>query len=109
MRTPSAAATSVRTECSQATTTTASLGSAPFINRVLYTLKRNLIKNSGVAVFVFFLSAVLVGGWLWTRVDPDESPDLGEGAFRAYSLLNDIPGADAAATNTVWQLSLIHI
>ena len=82
---------------------TASLGSAPFINRVLYTLKRNLIKNSGVAVFVFFLSAVLVGGWLWTRVDPDESPDLGEGAFRAYSLLNDIPGADAAATNTVWQ------
>ena len=24
-------------------------------------------------------------------------------AFRAYSLLNDIPGADAAATNTVWQ------
>ena len=77
---------------------TASLGSAPFINRVLYTLKRNLIKNSGVAVFVFFLSAVLVGGWLWTRVDPDESPDLGEGAFRAYSLLNDIPGADAAAT-----------
>lgn len=65
-----------------------------------YTLQQALIRNAGISIFAFFVGAVFLGGWLWSRVNPDTN--LLESTFKAYSLLNDIPGADACDPDEGW-------
>ena len=75
----------------------ASVGAVPLQGRILYALQQAVVRNAGLAVAVFFATAVLTGGWLFFKVNPD-SGSLGEATYQAYSLLNDIPGADCSAT-----------
>jgi len=56
-------------------------------------LQQVVVRNAPIAVLGFFLSAVLFGGWVLFKVS--EAETIGEATFKAYSLLNDIPGADA--------------
>ena len=75
----------------------ASVGAVPLRGRILYALQQAVVRNAGLAVAAFFVSAVLTGGWLFFKVNP-ETGSLGEATYQAYSLLNDIPGADCSAT-----------
>ena len=65
-----------------------------------YSLQQALIRNAGFSILAFFVGAVFLGGWLWSRVNPDSG--LLESTFNAYSLLNDIPGADACTPDEGW-------
>ena len=75
----------------------ASVGAVPLRGRILYALQQAVVRNAGLAVALFFVSAVLTGGWIFFKVNP-ETGSLGEATYQAYSLLNDIPGADCSAT-----------
>ena len=74
----------------------ASVGAVPLRGRIFYALQQAVIRNAGLAVAAFFATAVLTGGWLFFKVNP-ETESLGEATYQAYSLLNDIPGADCSA------------
>ena len=76
---------------------TATVGSVPFLARFMYGTKQLLLKNAPFAVLAFTVLTVLFGGLLFKMV---EGNDLGDGTFRAYSLLINVPGADATADET---------
>ena len=68
------------------------LGAVPLSARLLFVLKQAVVRNAGPCVLLFALASVLLGGVMYKLT---EKTELTEGTFRAYSLLNNIPGADA--------------
>jgi len=68
------------------------LGAVPLSARLLFVIKQTIVRNAGLCVLLFALASVLFGGVMYKVT---EKTELTEGTFRAYSLLNNIPGADA--------------
>ena len=77
-----------------------SIGTVSTRGVLLGRLQQTLVKNAPFAVLAFFVSAVVFGGWIYSKVGT-EADNLGDATFKAYSLLNDIPGADACAEETL--------
>jgi hypothetical protein len=71
---------------------TTSFGGVPFVSRCSYLFKALLVKRAVLTVLVFGVLVAVMGGLLF-RLSTDDS--FGEGTFRAYALLNNVPGADA--------------
>ena len=49
----------------------ASVGAVPLQGRLLYALQQAVVRNAGLAVAIFFVSAVVTGGWFFYKVNPD--------------------------------------
>lgn len=57
----------------------ASIGAVPLQGRIFYALQQAVVRNAGLAVAAFFITAVLSGGWLFFKVNP-ETGSLGDAA-----------------------------
>ena len=79
------------------TSAPASFGSVPLTARVLFALKQFLLKRAGLIIVLGIVGCVMLGGLLFKLT---AQTTLGEGTFRAYSLLNNVPGADATCDDT---------
>jgi hypothetical protein len=79
---------------------TATFGSVSFANRLSYALGQLLLKRAFLVVLLAFTGCVLLGGIAYKYLASKEYATLEEGAFKAYSLLNNVPGADATADET---------
>lgn len=66
--------------------------------RAQYVLGQVLLKQAFLAVSAALVGFVVVGGLLYKLLTSDSFED---GAFKAYSLLNNVPGADATADETI--------
>ncbi len=69
-------------------------GSVSPTARFLFGLKQCVLKNAGITVLLTATAFVILGGLLF-RVTSDMT--LSQGTFKSYSLLNNVPGADATA------------
>ena len=65
--------------------------------RFAYSIKQAVIQQAGLAVLVFAVAVVIIGAILYKLVAKD---NFGDGAFKTYTLLNNVPGADATADET---------
>ena len=80
-----------------ATTTGGTFGSVSTSSWLLFKVNQTLLKRAGWAVLVAALGFVALGGLLYKLTS---EATIGEGTFRAYSLLNNVPGADATSDDT---------
>ena len=58
----------------------------------MYGLKKFLVKNAAISVLLLAVACICLGGLLFKMTS---NMSLGEGTFKSYSLLNNVPGADA--------------
>ena len=65
---------------------------------VLYHVQQALIRRAGLTVIVFTLGIIALGGFLLKRTG--DYDNLDEATFRAYSVINNVPGADAVEFKT---------
>ena len=72
-------------------------GSVTGVSRVVYFLQQFLLKRAVLVVVAFAAGAAVLGGLIFRLVTEDS---LGEGTFRAYALLNNVPGVDAVNDET---------
>ena len=75
------------------------IGSVPLVGRVLYNAQQFLIQRAGLAVLAFAGASTALGGVLFKAVESSDET-LEDATFRAYSLLNNVPGADAVEVET---------
>ena len=76
---------------------TATFGSVPLAGRLMYCLRQLLIQRAVLAVLTFAVGVTLVGGLAYRLVCGE---NFGDATFRAYALLNNVPGADATDDET---------
>ena len=69
------------------------IGSVPLLGSLLFNTKQLLLARSGACLALFVACTIVGGGLVYSRVTGTRP--LSAAAFKAYSLLNDIPGADA--------------
>ena len=74
-----------------------SFGAVSMAARFAYSVKQAVITQAGLAVFVFAIGVIILGGILYKLVSKDS---IADGSWRAYTLLNNVPGADATADET---------
>ena len=72
--------------------TSVSVGTVPKLGLLLYRLKQTVIANAPTAIFSFSVAAIIFGGLLFKLVT---GGTLRGAAFRAYTLLNNVPSANA--------------
>ena len=72
--------------------TTSTFGYVSNFARIGFGFKQSLLKNAGLAVLLSATACVFLGGVLFKLTS---SMSLSEGTFKSYSLLNNVPGADA--------------
>ena len=63
----------------------ASIGAVPLRGRLSYALQQAVVRNAGLSVALFFISAVLAGGWIFKKVNP-ETGSLGDAACLKWRL-----------------------
>ena len=80
--------------------TTATFGSVPIVPRFKYALSRFLVNNGIGVVLLSFVGFALLGGFLYA-VTKSGGETFGDSAFKAYTLLNNVPGADATADESL--------
>ena len=83
-----------------AAASTSAFGSVTIANRLSYAVSQLLLKRAFLVVMAAFAGCVLLGGVAYKSLASKEYSTLEEGAFKAYSLLNNVPGADATADET---------
>ena len=65
----------------------------------MYRFRQLLIARSGLAMLAFMAISVALGGLLFSAVSQG---DFDENMFRAYSLLNNVPGARGTENSAQW-------
>ena len=68
------------------------VGAVSLLGRLLSRFEQLVYARAGLALGVFFVALLTGGGVLWQSTHPPF--ELWESTWKAYSLLNDIPGAD---------------
>jgi len=72
----------------------------PIVPRFKYALSRFLVNNGIGVVLLSFVGFALLGGFLYA-VTKSGGETFGDSAFKAYTLLNNVPGADATADESL--------
>ena len=72
-------------------------GAVPLAARLSFALKQLVLQKAGLVVLAFAAIVVIFGGIMFKLVAGDS---FSEGSFRTYSLLFDVPGADATTDET---------
>ena len=80
--------------------TSATFGSVPLIARFKYAFSRFLVNNGFGVVLLSFVGFALLGGFLYA-ITKSGGDTFGDSAFKAYTLLNNVPGADATADESL--------
>lgn len=80
-----------------ATLSSDAFGAVSVYNRFSYLLSQLLIKRAFTVVILSFTLFCFAGGLAYKLFTKET---LEDGAFKAYSLLNNVPGADATADET---------
>ena len=74
------------------------IGSVPTMGYLMYRFEQLVYARAGLALGVFFVALLTGGGVVWQSTHP--TFELWESTWKAYSLLNDIPGADVVHETT---------